>query len=884
MKKLIAVLFIFSIIFIGLRANASVLSDALLQINSLKNEIVQLRSKISASALVSSFTQLAPPCNNYGDVNNDGYVNSDDISTIQQSIGGQTTLTPDQKIRADVNHSGTVTSIDITLIKNYIAGTSTTFLVCSSLPSTPVISLPSPVNGGWSVWSDYGACVNGLKPQIRSCTNPAPANGGLACSGSIGKQVSCTVIPTPTPITTYVNISTSVGPNGTIYPVGPVSIASSIGATQKFTITPSAGYTPIVTGCGGSLSGNVYTTASIVNQCTVTATFKPIPPIISTVNGNWSAWANSGSCVNGYQTQIRSCTNPAPVNGGANCSGVSSQQVSCTIIQKYLSSPCGNYGDVNNDGYVNNDDVSLIQQSITGQIILTPDQKIRADVDSSGLVTGVDISLIKNYIAGTSKTSSIFPVCLSPINGGWSEWFNSGVCSNGLKTQTRSCTNPTPAYGGNQCTGDFTRQVNCVDQSTTPGPDTDCNKKDYTVAFILITSKNITKSELDIYKEKLDYLKNRFPWAYNYATGGLSTISIPDDPTILDSDGLMIPGSDGLSLGLSMDKTMKKFYESNGDNFDFVYFFLDKNITMLANGGIAFHLSLRNNIFGIGVELKDDSYVYGSKGRLMGLNNMLYLLDDYEFKNLDYKKEENNFISLKYGSNYGMYVMLHEFAHQWASMVGDKVFNKNPTNVNLGILDNSRMHYYIGLDSPEGTIDPLGAISWTKYNDGSFFYLDNKPDKIIKYHPFTLYFMGLFPESNYDTKFNVLENKNLVDYPSESNENMSSVYKQVSVRDIIARAGLRSCLSNSSSSIPITNSPTPATSPDIVVPTNIIKIGTKSADVKILQNFLGIKADGIYGQGTVTAVKSWQIENNLVGDGILGQKSIQKIQEMNDVR
>ena len=42
------------------------------------------------------------------------------------------------------------------------------------------------------------------------------------------------------------------------------------------------------------------------------------------VNGGWTNWSNcSASCGGG--TQSRSCTNPAPANGGLNCSGSSSQ-------------------------------------------------------------------------------------------------------------------------------------------------------------------------------------------------------------------------------------------------------------------------------------------------------------------------------------------------------------------------------------------------------------------------------------------------------------------------------------------------------------------------------------------------------------------------------
>ena len=50
----------------------------------------------------------------------------------------------------------------------------------------------------------------------------------------------------------------------------------------------------------------------------------------------------------------------------------------------------------------------------------------------------------------------------------------------------------------------------------------------------------------------------------------------------------------------------------------------------------------------------------------------------------------------------------------------------------------------------------------------------------------------------------------------------------------------------------------------------ILRKGSKGNEVKILQEFLEISADGIFGSGTERAVKKWQTANGLVADGIVG--------------
>lgn len=81
-------------------------------------------------------------------------------------------------------------------------------------------------------------------------------------------------------------ITASAESNGSMSPSGDVIVNS--GATQTFTVTPNAHYHIYsVTGCGGILNENTYTTGPITDPCNVTATFA-----IDTYTVTTSAGAN----------------------------------------------------------------------------------------------------------------------------------------------------------------------------------------------------------------------------------------------------------------------------------------------------------------------------------------------------------------------------------------------------------------------------------------------------------------------------------------------------------------------------------------------------------------------------------------------------------------
>ena len=57
----------------------------------------------------------------------------------------------------------------------------------------------------------------------------------------------------------------------------------------------------------------------------------------------------------------------------------------------------------------------------------------------------------------------------------------------------------------------------------------------------------------------------------------------------------------------------------------------------------------------------------------------------------------------------------------------------------------------------------------------------------------------------------------------------------------------------------------------------MLKIGSQGALVKLLQEKLGVTADGAFGHGTDKALKEWQAKNGLTADGIAGPATLAKM-------
>ncbi|HEY0229619.1 MAG TPA: hypothetical protein VGC55_00085 [Dokdonella sp.] len=152
----------------------------------------------------------------------------------------------------------------------------------SIAPSTPqtvdsgaTSSFTLSANSGFQIASVGGTCGGSLAGAVYT-TNAITAN--------------CTVIASFNALT--FTVTPSAGSGGSLAPSTPQTVND--GAVVAFTVTPAAGFAiGAVSGCGGSLAGDVYSTAAVHANCTVDAAFDPPSQIGATSGGGQSTQVNT---------------------------------------------------------------------------------------------------------------------------------------------------------------------------------------------------------------------------------------------------------------------------------------------------------------------------------------------------------------------------------------------------------------------------------------------------------------------------------------------------------------------------------------------------------------------------------------------------------------
>lgn len=173
-----------------------------------------------------------------------------------------------------------------------------TFADLRTVPAAPVIGsasagdhaatvsfLPSTNDGGspilrYTATSTPDALSASCDAPCTAIIVPALVNGteyrfSVRATNLIGDSAPSALSNAVVPLHMH-TVTPSAGEYGTITPDTPQQVAD--GSTTSFELTSKAGYASFVAGsCGGSLNGQIYTTAAIDEDCTVEASFATLP-------------------------------------------------------------------------------------------------------------------------------------------------------------------------------------------------------------------------------------------------------------------------------------------------------------------------------------------------------------------------------------------------------------------------------------------------------------------------------------------------------------------------------------------------------------------------------------------------------------------------------
>ncbi|KAI8514078.1 hypothetical protein Bbelb_084020 [Branchiostoma belcheri] len=167
------------------------------------------------------------------------------------------------------------------------------------------------VDGGWSDWGPWSGCNVtcgvGTQSRDRTCTNPAPENGGTDCDGFNQETRECDT-----------GVSCPVDGGWSDWsPWSACSVRCGVGTeTRNRTCT-----NPAPENGGADCDGLTQET----QECDT--------GVSCPVDGGWTDWGPwsgcSVTCGVGTETRDRTCTNPAPENGGTDCSGPLQETQEC---------------------------------------------------------------------------------------------------------------------------------------------------------------------------------------------------------------------------------------------------------------------------------------------------------------------------------------------------------------------------------------------------------------------------------------------------------------------------------------------------------------------------------------------------------------------------
>ncbi|KKQ34901.1 MAG: NLP/P60 protein [Candidatus Nomurabacteria bacterium GW2011_GWB1_37_5] len=313
----------------------------------------------------------------------------------------------------------------------------------------------------------------------------------------------------------------------------------------------------------------------------------------------------------------------------------------------------------------------------------------------------------------------------------------------------------------------------------------DCNQNKFNAAFVLV-SPDPSDQKTNEFLTFLEDLKGKFEQAFKGATYDLATMNVEDIFITKTGSEDYINNPSQINL----QNVTKDLISKNGDKYNFVYVFT----TYDPQTNSQYFAQVKNIIKNIGFSTFDNSKYYGSSGKLLGVSLNGDFLSRYKSM---LNRPDMLSRQLPTDAPFGISDLIHETGHQWCCHLGDK-FSGNGDKSKIEIIGLDGSHYYTGLESPAKTRDVLSSLPWVLDENSGTYFLE-KLTTIndfgfshypIRYHPITLYAMGLLSKDQYSKEFKIFDTDEKQGSMKDADV---EIYSKTSVNDIIKIFGERTC-------------------------------------------------------------------------------------------